>query len=142
LHLRQERVLAEVVLDERGHERIDGLVVGDAGTGSIGERDVALAVDVQEAGHAQQAVAPKHQRIEEIIVDPAVDHVDLLLALGRPHEDVVVLDDEIASLDEHHAHLAGQEGVLEVGGVRHPRGENHHDRLLAQARRGVQQGLE
>jgi len=54
-----------------------------------------------------------------------------------PHEHVVVLDDQVTPFDEHHAHFARQEGVLEVGGVRHAGREDHHDRLLAETRRGV-----
>jgi len=110
--------------------------------GGVGEPHVALAIDVHEPRDAQEAVAPERQRIDEVVVDPAIDHVDLLLALRRAHEDVVVLDDQVAALDEHHAHLTSQERVLEVRGVRHARREDHHDRLLAEARRGVQQGIE
>jgi hypothetical protein len=142
LHLGEEGVLAEIVSNQRRHERVDGLVVRDPGPRGVGQAHVALAVDVHEAGHAEQTVTAERQRIEEVVVDPAVDHVHLLLAPRGPHEDVVVLDDQVAPFDEHHAHLASQEGVLEVSGVRHAGREDHHHRLLAEARRGAQQGVE
>ncbi len=40
------------------------------------------------------------------------------------------------------AHLAGQEGVLEIGRVAHTGGEQHHDRLLGTNRRGPPQRVE
>jgi len=40
------------------------------------------------------------QRIEIVVVDPAVEHVDPLRPLGRAHIDDVVVDDEIGALDQ------------------------------------------
>ncbi len=140
--LRQQRRFAEVVRDELGQERVHRLVVGDARARRVGQRHVALAIDVHEAGHADEAVAPECQRVDEVVVDPAVDDVHLLPAPRRAHEDLVVLDDQVVPLDEEHAHLAGQEGVLEVGGVRHARREDDHDRVLGPLRCGVEQRVE
>jgi hypothetical protein len=38
-----------------------------------------------------------------------------LQPLGGAHVDDVLVDDEVAALDQLDAHLAGEEGVLEVG---------------------------
>ena len=97
-----------------GHERIDRLVVGDAGADRVGERDVAGAVGVQQPRHAEQAVGPEGERVEEVVVDAPVDDVDALQPARRAHEDAVPVDDEVARLDELDAHLPREERVLEV----------------------------
>ena len=68
-------------------------------------------------------------RVEELVVDAAVDDVDLPLALGGPHVDGVVAAEQVAALDEFDAHLPGQQRVLEVRGVVDAGGE-HHDRRV------------
>ena len=141
-HLGQERELVQVVLDEGGHEGVDALVVGHPRAGGVGEHDVAVPIDVEQAGHAQQAVAAEGEGIEELVVDSSVDDVDLTLAVGAAHEDPVALDEEVAALHQRHAHLAGEERVLEVGRVVDAGGEHHRDRALARPRRGVEEGLE
>jgi hypothetical protein len=73
-------------------------------------------------------------RIEELVVDPAVDDVDALLAVRRPHADLVAGAHQVAALDQLDAHLPGQQGVLEVGGVVDARGEDD-DRGLGDIRR-------
>ena len=113
----QDRFLAEVELDHVGDEGVDGLVVGDAGADGVGEGEIADAVGVHEAGHAQDAVGAEAERIEEIIVDPAVEDVDPAQAGGGAHVDEAFIDDQIAAFDQFDAHLAGEEAVLEIGGV-------------------------
>ena len=82
------------------------------------------------------------ERVEEVVVDAPVDHVDLALAVRPAHEDVIALDEEVAALDERHAHLAREEGVLEVGGVVDARAQHDHHRALARPRRHVEQAVE
>ena len=48
---------------------------------------------------------------------------------GRPHVDDVVVDQEVAAFDERDAHLAGQERVLEVGGVADARRQHDEGRI-------------
>ena len=79
--LAELRVFAEVVADQIRQEGVDGLVVRDARARRVGDRDVAFAVDVDEARHAELAVAAEGERVEEAVVDAAVDHVD---AAGCP----------------------------------------------------------
>ena len=67
--------------------------------------------------------------IEEVVVDPAIDHIHPLQALGRLHADDVVLHHEILAHDDLDAHRAGEEGVLEIGGVVDA-GREQHDRRL------------
>ena len=100
------RLLVEVEADQVRHEGVDRLVVGDAGARRVRERDVAGAVGVHQARDAERAVAPEGERVEEVVVDAPVDHVDALAALGGAHEHVIVLDHQVAALDQRDAHLA------------------------------------
>ena len=117
LHLRKQRLLAQVEADHLGHVGVDGLVVGDARPGRVRDRDVAGAIGVEEAGGAEQRLAPEDQRVEEVVVDPAVDHVHPLQPARRAHEDDVLVAHEVAPLHQLDPHLAREERVLVVGGV-------------------------
>ena len=110
----EDRLLAEVEADHLGHVRVDRLVVGDAGADRVRERDVAGAVGVHQARHAEQAVVAEDERVEEVVVDAAVDDVDPLQPARRAVKTRLSVHDEIAALDELDAHLAREERVLEV----------------------------
>ena len=86
-------------------------------------------VGVHQARHAEHAVGAERQRVEEVVVDAAVDHVHALQAARRPHEDAVLIDDQVAALDQLDAHPLGEEAVLEVGRVVHARAEQHDGRV-------------
>ncbi len=116
-HVVEDRVLAEVEADHLRHVRIDRLVVCDPGADGVRERHVPGSVCVQQPRHAEQAVLPEGERVEEVVVDAPVDDVDALHATGRAVEDAVAMHDEIPRLDDLDAHLAPEERVLEVGGV-------------------------
>ena len=85
---------------------------------------------MEEPGNSEHRIGAEHRGVEEIVVDPAIDHVHLLAALGSPHPDAAVLHVEVPALAELDAHLLGEEGMLEVGAVVEPRGEEHDGRLL------------
>ena len=138
-HVRQDRVLVEVVADHARDEVVHDLVVDDTRPDRVREADVAAAIGLHQAGHAQHRVRPEHLRVEEVVVDPAVDHVHLLQAPRRAHVDARVAHQEVAPLHDRDAHLARQIGVLEVGAVVRSRGEQHHVRVARRARRDVPQ---
>ena len=103
-------VLAQVVLDDLRHVGVDRLVVGDAGARRVGQRHAAGAIDVHQAQARPAANRRGTSRVEKVVVDAAIDHVDALRALGRgPHEDVAVGDDQVAALHQLDPHLLGQE---------------------------------
>ena len=52
----QKRFCASIKLDDFGHERIDRFIVRHACTGRIRNRDIACAIDIHNARHAQHAV--------------------------------------------------------------------------------------
>jgi len=84
---------------------------------------------------------PKVQRVQEVVVDAAVDDVDAALPLRRAHPDRVVPAGQVAALHELDPHEPGQQGVLEVRAVVDAGGEHHHDRLRGAHRgSGLQRG--
>ena len=68
-----------------------------------------------QAGDAEHRVAAEVHRVEELVVDPAVDDVDRLVAGGGAHPHLAADAHQVAALDELDAHHPGQQGVLEVG---------------------------
>ncbi len=108
-HVLQDRLLAEIELHDRRHVAVDRLVVGDAGADRVGERDVAGLIGRHQPRHAERRIRPEGERIEEIVVDAAIDHVDALGPLRRAHEDDVVLHEQVAAFDQLDAELVGQE---------------------------------
>jgi hypothetical protein len=72
---------------------------------------------LKRPGGAEQRLTPEDERVEEVVVDPAVDDVHELQAASRAHVDDVLVADEVAPLHELDPHLAREKRVLVVGGV-------------------------
>ena len=117
----EQRLLAEVVADHLRHVVVDGLVVGDAGAERVGDGDGAGAVGAHEAGNAEHRVGAELERVDEVVVEAPVDGVHAAQPGGRAHVEDLVAHDEVGGLDELDAHLAREEGVLEVGRVQRAR---------------------
>ena len=130
----QKRFFAEIEADNLGHVRVHGLVVGDAGADRIGERDVAGPIRIHQPRNAKRRIRPEGQRVEEVVVEPTVEHIDALRAFGGAHQNYVVADQQIAALDQFNAKLVGEERVLIVGAVV---GTGSHERYGRIFRRGV-----
>ena len=109
------------------------------GAGSVGQHHPAGFIHLHEAGHAEVGIGPEGQWIEKIVVDAPVDDIHALEALGRAHHEEVIHHCQVAALDEFHAHLLRQEGVLEIGRVVNAGREQHH-RGIGHPRR--RQGLQ
>ena len=90
-HVRQDRVLLEVVADHVRHVGVDELVVGDARAGGIGQRHVALGPGAHEPRNAECRVRAERLRVEEIIVDAPIDHIHAPPAVDGLHVDAVVV---------------------------------------------------
>ena len=91
-------------------------------------------------GDAEIGIRPHRQRIEEGVVDAAVDHVDPLRPARRAHVDAALVDEQVGALDQLDAHLVGQEGMLEVGAVVVARRQQHDVGLGVVAERHRAQG--
>ena len=124
-----------------GDVGIDHLVVRHAGSERIGEGHIAAAIGVNQPGDSEDGVLAKDGGVDEVIVDAAIDHVDLHQAVGGAHEYHPVENDQVTALHDLDSHFAGEEGVLEVSAVVDPRGEEHADGVGFFARCHALQGL-
>ena len=128
--VREQRLLAEVVADQVRHPGVDELVVRDAVADPVRDGDLTGPRGVDQPRAADHAVRPEMERVQVVVVDPSVEHVDALHPLGGPHPDGAGPAGEVAALHQLDAHAAGQQRVLEVGGVHHPGGEHHHGGIV------------
>ena len=141
-HVLQDGLFAEIEVDDLRHVAVDRLVVGNAGADCIGERHIAGNIGIKEARRAEHRVGPEDERIEESVVDPAVDHIDALRPFGRAHIDDIVAYQQIAAFDEFDAELIGQKGMFVIGRIILA-GREQHDRRLGTRRMrrdGAQRG--
>jgi hypothetical protein len=84
----------------------------------------------EQAGNTEGRVGAQFERIAEVVVQAAQDGVHPLQARHRLQVDGVA-HRQILTLDQRKAQVAGQVGVLEIGFVVRPRGEQHGQRRLA-----------
>ena len=136
-HIVQDGLLAEIVADHVQHKGVDRLVVGDTTARGIDEGNVARPPGIDDAGHAEQRIGVETKRVEEIVIDAAIDHVDTLQPGGCLHVDHVVLDHQIAAFHQFDAHLLGQECMLEIGRIINTRRQDDDLGLVLAARRHV-----
>ena len=71
------------------------------------------------------------ERIEEIRIDPAQQHVEPLQAGDGADVDAVAADGEIVALDQEEAEIARQGGVFEIGLAEGARRQQPDPRLVA-----------
>ena len=81
----------------------------------VGDDDAVLAQHVDQAGHAELRGSIELQRIEEIGIHPAQQHVEPLQAGDGADVNAVAADGEIVALDQQESEIARQRGVLEIG---------------------------
>ena len=127
-HIGKDRVFTGVIPDHFRDVGIDDLVVPDPGAGGIGHGHPPFFINFHDPGNAQHGIRTEGPRIDEIVVDPAIEHIDPHGPLGGAHEYAIVGDHQVPALHQIDSHLPGQEGVFEVGGVVYARGENRHFR--------------
>ena len=142
-HVLQQRFLAEIEAHHLRHVDVDRLVVGDAGADRVGQGQVAGPRGEVQARRAEHRFGSKYERVDIVVVDAPVDHVDPGQAAGAAHVADFILDQQVGALDQVDAHLVGEEGVLVIGAVVDARGQQHHGRLTLAVRRGDRaQGFE
>ncbi len=134
-HVVQDRLLAGEELHDLGHVAVDRLIVRDAGPDRVGEGHRAALVGVHQPRHAEDRIRAEDQRVEEVVVEAAVDHVDLPRPLGGAHVDDVVLGEEVGRLHQLDAELVGQERVLVERGIVAPGGQEHDGRVAGRRAR-------
>ena len=117
LHILEQRLFAQVVANHVRHVDVYALVVGYTGAGGVGQRHVAQLRGVYQTPDAQQRVGPEHQRVEEVVINAAVDHVHLLQAVGGAHIHVAIPHYQVLAFHQFGPDFAGEEHVLIEGGV-------------------------
>ena len=81
-------------------------------------------------------------RVQKVVINPAVDHVNLFQTPSRTHEDVVIHDHEVRSLHELDPHFLSQKRVLEIGRVINSGRQQDRRRRLDTRRRTRQQRIQ
>ena len=100
---------------EPGQERHHARRIDEPAAERVRHRDVAGAHRLHEARHAERRFAEEFERVAPAIVLATQDHVDGQQAVERFQEDAFVAHGEVGALDERHAEVAREVGVLEVG---------------------------
>ncbi len=116
-------------------------VLRQAAAQGVDDRDVAGARRLDQSGDPQRRVVAQLERIAEVVVEAAQHHVDRVQAAEGLEEHAVVAHGQVAALDQGVAQVARQVGVLEVGLVVRPGGQQHDARVVAVARRQAHQGV-
>ena len=136
--------LAQQPLRQHRQQRAQPGRLDHAGTRGVDHGDAAGADRLQQARHAQHRVAAQLQRVGEVVVHEAQQHVDRLQRGQRLEVHPPVAHGEVAALDQGCAELAGQEHVLQERRRELPRGEQGHARrsaVLARRRQTGEAGL-
>ena len=114
LHGRQLQFLAQQIPAHRGKEGKKSGRLQNAAADRVGDRHIAAANGLQQSRHAQVGIRQQFERIAEIVVHPAKDHVDALQSSQRLHVDDGVANGQIVSLHERVAEISRQEGMFEI----------------------------
>ena len=99
-------------------------------------------MDSEQPWHSQRRVRPERQWVEEVVIESPVQDVNAPRTAGRAHVEHIIEHEEVLPFDELDAHLLGEESVLEVSAVVHPRGEQHDGGVRDAARRDALEVLE
>jgi hypothetical protein len=114
---RKNRLLTEIIFDDLRHVSVDDLVVGDAGSRSIRQCDVTRSVDIHDSSNSQQRVRSERLRIQEIVVDAAIEDIHALQAFGRAHHNQAISYNQVAAFNQFDPHEFREERMFEIGGV-------------------------
>ena len=128
-HIFQNRLFTQIKLDHLRHVRINGLIVRHTRADGVAQRHIAASIDIEQAGTAQGRGGTKSQRVQKVVVHPAVNHIHPLGAARGPHVHKVVLDKQVLPFDQFNTHLLRQKRMLEIRRVVHAGGQHHHRRV-------------
>ena len=130
--IRQRQLAAEHGRRERRQEAQHGARLDHAGAERVGHHHGAVADRLHETGHAEPRAGVQLQRIGEIGIETAQQHLGALQAGHGADEDAVVAHRQVLALDQQEAEIAREIGVLEIGFVQRP-GRQHADRRIVAA---------
>ncbi len=111
----------------------------DAGTQAVGDQHRTATGAFGQTGNAERRVGAQFKGIAEGIVLPPHDAVHPAQTAQGLEPDAPLAHRQIAPLHQWKAQITRQQGVLEIGFVEGPGGEQHHQRRAVTARCIVQQ---
>ena len=129
--VRHLQIFAEQAPAEARQEAQQRPRLQHAGARHVGDHDAVLAQHVDQAGHAEMRGRVEFERIEEIGIDPAQQHVEPLQAGDGADMDAVAADGEVVALDQQEAEIARERRVLEIGFAEGARRQQADARLVA-----------
>ena len=89
----QNRFFGQVKTNHVGDERVNRFVIRHARANCVGQCDVTGAVAIEQTRHAERGIRAKRQRIEKIVVNPTVNHIDAFRTVGRAHIHMQIIDE-------------------------------------------------
>ncbi len=131
--MRQHQRTAEDVggkTRQEGHERRG---FHQAGAQRIGHGDPALAHRLHQARHAQPRVRVQLQRIGEVRIQAAQQHIHPLEPGDGAHIHHVAAHGEITALHQQETEIAGEQRVLEIGFVERTRRQQANAALAVES---------
>ena len=114
-------IFAKIILDDLRHVGVNHLVVGDACARRVGQRHAAGPVGLASSRARPASNRRETLRVEEVVVDAAVNHIDPFEAVRGAHVNEIVDHHQVAAFDQIDAHLLGQERMLEIGRIENAR---------------------
>ena len=130
LRATEGELLAEQRPGELPEERGQRRVLEEATPERVEYRHSSSPNGFDKAGNPEEGVRPELDRVAPLVVDPSQDHVDRVEARQRPQPDPVVLDEQVAALDERDAEVRGQVRMLEVRLARRAGGQDDRPGLV------------
>jgi len=119
-HIWQDRFFIQVVFDDLGDISINHLVIRHPASRRIGQCDVPGLIGSHETRHPQQRILAKNFRIEEVVINPAIDDIDLLEPFRGPHPDAVIKHDQVIPDHQFRPQLLRQKTVFKISGIEGP----------------------
>ncbi len=117
-HIRQDGFFAQIKFDDLRNVRVHRFVIRYARSDRIGQRHISRSIRIKKSRHAQNRIRPEAQRIQKIIIHPAVNHIHSPKPRCRPHVHDVVVHQQVAPFHQLDAHLLRQKRVFEISRVR------------------------
>ena len=97
---------------------------------------------MQQPRHAEQGVGAEDEGVEEVVIDPAVDHIDAPQSLGGAHVYEAIVDQQVAAFHQRRANFIREEHVFVKGRVIDSRCQEDDAGVGASLGGEVAQGLE
>jgi len=129
------------MLGQRGQEAHQGAGFDQPRTRHVGDHHPAGAHGLQHARHAQARGAVQLQRIDEVRVHAAPDHIGPLQTGDGAHIGLAVAHHQIIALDQQETQVAGQVRLFEIGLAERAR-RQQADARVRPVRRGRQASAE